>query len=672
MNWFRHKSSQVLLGLAVIMLAASLAYANSFRNSFHFDDFHTITDNPAIRSLDNVGRFFTDTSTFSVRPANRTYRPIVSLSLALDYAFGHGLETTTWFHVSTFFWFLVLLSFLFLLYERILDRTEASAANLWLALGMTAWFGLHPAIAETVNYIIQRGDLYCTLGCVAALAIWARWPERRASGIYLIPLALALLSKPPAAVFPVLLFFYAAYFEFNQSRWKRAAVVTLPSLVITGILMWLQSAMTPKSFAPSALDASAYRLTQPYVWLRYFGELFLPLHLNVDTDLGVFDSFNGRALAGLLFVAVLAIGIWRTSKHKTLYPVAYGLIWFLVTQLPTSLYALSEVENDHRMFFSFVGLILAVVWSGWLLLLKITDTSARKTLRPVLLGCILLALTGYAWGVHVRNTVWHDETSLWKDDAEKSPHNGRGLMIYGLTLMGHGDYAGALDYYQRALVYTPYYSTLEINMAIANGATGNSAEAERHFRRALDLAPNDDQAHSFYARWLTQQGRFQEAITQLKTALALNPDPPMQHDELIQAYERAGDMENARKTAQETLATIPGDRFALAALQAPAGTNSAQHVLSSDVAALINRSLVLNQAGKYMESIAAAREALKIDPRCAEAWNNISADDESLQRWDDAIAAAQKAIALKPDFQLAKNNLAWSVQQKSKATGNTK
>jgi tetratricopeptide (TPR) repeat protein len=78
----------------------------------------------------------------------------------------------------------------------------------------------------------------------------------------------------------------------------------------------------------------------------------------------------------------------------------------------------------------------------------------------------------------------------------------------------------------------------------------------------------------------------------------------------------------------------------------------------------VNDSLVLNQAGRYDESIAAARLALQLDPNMAEAWNNIAANDEALHRWDDAIAAAQKAIALKPDFQLAKNNLVWSISQK--------
>ena len=57
------------------------------------------------------------------------------------------------------------------------------------------------------------------------------------------------------------------------------------------------------------------------------------------------------------------------------------------------------------------------------------------------------------------------------------------------------------------------------------------------------------------------------------------------------------------------------------------------------------------------------REAL-LDPRMAGAWNNIAAAYESMHRWDEAITAAQKAIALDPNFQLAKNNLAWSISQK--------
>jgi len=734
----------------MLLLTICLAYGNSFQNGFHFDDFHTIVDNPAVRSLHNVPRFFTDATTFSVLPANRTYRPIVSTSLALDYALGRGY-VPFWFHLSTFLLFLGLVALLYALYHLLLEKVRPSPANAWLALFAAAWYGLHPAMAETVNYIIQRGDLYCTLGCVAALFLFARYPPLRRTGLYLVPFAFALLSKPPAAVFPALLFLYIVFFEEGPRRFRRASIATLPALAVTALLLWLQSAMTPKSFLPSIVSPWSYRITQPFVWLRYFGALFLPLHLNVDTDLSPFSGLNFQAFAGFVFLAALLTAIWITARHRQLYPIAFGLLWFVVTQLPTSLYPLSEVENDHRMFFSFVGLILAVVWTAALLLRRFTTQRQRVQLRPALIALSIVILAGYAWGTHRRNLVWHDEESLWHDDVVKSPHNGRGLMIYGLTQMSKGNYPVALDYFERALLYTPTYFTLEINLGVVNGAmadagdTARTAEAERHFQRAIALAPQDDTTHAYYGRWLNDHGRAPEAIAQLQTAVALNPQRLFQRDQLIQAYSRSGNLDAARQAAQEAIAIAPTDAVAQQALVPPAAQNAAywidlslaqykqgqfpQSIASArralvlnpnsaeaynnigaayasmlmwddaiqnerealhrsptlqiaknnldwytrqkataspptTAADFLNESLRLNQAGKYDESITAARKVLRLNPQSAEAWNNIAANDEALHRWDDAIAAAQKAVALKPDFQLAKNNLAWSLSQK--------
>ena len=46
------------LETAGIVLACLLCYANSFNGSFHYDDFHSIVENPAIRSLANLPLFF--------------------------------------------------------------------------------------------------------------------------------------------------------------------------------------------------------------------------------------------------------------------------------------------------------------------------------------------------------------------------------------------------------------------------------------------------------------------------------------------------------------------------------------------------------------------------------------------------------------------------------------
>jgi 4-amino-4-deoxy-L-arabinose transferase-like glycosyltransferase len=88
-------------------------------------------------------------------------------------------------------------------------------------------------MAETVNYVIQRGDLYCTLGCVAALFVYARYPSWRRSGAYLVPFAFALLSKPPAVVFPLLLLLHVYFFETPSEstlrRLRSGLIAVIPS-----------------------------------------------------------------------------------------------------------------------------------------------------------------------------------------------------------------------------------------------------------------------------------------------------------------------------------------------------------------------------------------------------------------------------------------------------------
>src|SRR6185437_8158792 len=133
MNFLRTAKGNRRLCLALLLCAVGAAYSNHFQNSFHFDDSHTITDNPSIRSLGNIPRFFTDTTTFSVLPANRTWRPLVSTSLALDYWFAGGLKPLA-FHLSTFFWYLIQIALMFFLFERLFDRALPQPGNWMLAL----------------------------------------------------------------------------------------------------------------------------------------------------------------------------------------------------------------------------------------------------------------------------------------------------------------------------------------------------------------------------------------------------------------------------------------------------------------------------------------------------------------------------------------------------------
>src|SRR5687767_5430597 len=131
------RGRRFLFACAGALLLFAAAYANSLRNAFHFDDAHVVENNLFIRDLANVPRFFADANTFSSTPANTTYRPVVSLTLAIDYAIGRGLDPRP-FHVTQLLLFAAVGALAFLLYRRIAESALAPDATrthpLWFAL----------------------------------------------------------------------------------------------------------------------------------------------------------------------------------------------------------------------------------------------------------------------------------------------------------------------------------------------------------------------------------------------------------------------------------------------------------------------------------------------------------------------------------------------------------
>src|SRR5947209_2380630 len=124
-----------LIACAAAIALIAAAYASSLDNSFHFDDSHVIQSNVYIRSLHNVPLFFEDAHTFSSLPQNSTYRPLVTLSLALDYA--RGALSPRPYHVTQIALLLVTGALLVAFFTPLVGE--------WAALFAAALFCLHTA-----------------------------------------------------------------------------------------------------------------------------------------------------------------------------------------------------------------------------------------------------------------------------------------------------------------------------------------------------------------------------------------------------------------------------------------------------------------------------------------------------------------------------------------------
>ncbi len=649
--------------IGVSLLLVCLAYANHWTNVFHFDDEHTIVQNPNIRSVSSLPRLLTDATAASIYPTHAVYRPVTYVTLAIDYALTGTLDPRA-FHASTFVAFLGMLGAVFIACRRMLDATEPHLHNRWWALFAATVFGVHPVAAETVNYIIQRAELWSALGVVASVAIFAARPDLRRFGLYLIPGMLGILAKTTAGIFPFVILLYHAIVERGPLR-QRLTSFSAALVASAGVTTFV-AVMTYASgtFDPGAPPAAQYRWTQPWVIARYLRDFVLPIDLSIDLGWRPLASpLETRALAGYVTVAAtLTASVWLARRRSTA-PIGFGLAWFLVTLVPVSLFPLAEVTNDHRMFLPFVGLAFASAGLGrWL--------DARRLVPGRVAAAVAAAvLLAAAFGTWQRNQAWASEESVWRDAAVKNPENGRALMNYGVALMDRGAHADALAQFEAAAVISPNYDFLEVNLGIVKGALNRKGEAEAHFKHAIAIAPRTNVGYYYYGNWLATERRDAEAVWYLERAVALNQDDLRARHELMRALTAHRGFARLRDVASETLRRVPNDVVATSALADAERELAGLDAVRASVRASpsperwLDLSLRLYNVGDFTGSIASAREALALRPDYSEAFNNIAAAHNGLGQWNEGIAAAQQALAIRPDFALARNNLAWALAQ---------
>ena len=183
----------------LLLLAVGLAHFNTLGNSFHFDDEHSLTENPHIRDLGNIPAFFVRTDMFSRNVGSDMYRPLVLVSYALNYRVG-GFEVRGYDVVNLLLHVLVT----WLVYGLLVSIGGSGYGGLFAP----ALFGVHPLTAEPVNYISSRSESMAALFALLSFYLYARSSRGRPSLLSLSAFAGALLSKSAAVCLPLALILY--------------------------------------------------------------------------------------------------------------------------------------------------------------------------------------------------------------------------------------------------------------------------------------------------------------------------------------------------------------------------------------------------------------------------------------------------------------------------------
>ena len=318
---------------------------------------------------------------------------------------------------------------------------------------------------------------------------------------------------------------------------------------------------------------------------------------------------------------------------------------------------LAEVANEHRIFFPYVGLSLAVVW--WVALQTSDWLGNRIRWRAAFLRAAwvlaIFVLCGHAFGTYQRNKVWYSGETLWRDVIEKSSANGRALMNYGLTQMSQGKYVQAKRLFERAKIHVPNYAHLQTNLGIVDDKLGDKVSAERHFVRALQLQADFPEGHYYYAHWLVDQGRSRQAIPRLQRAIRLSPSLSHSRKLLMNLYFAQGARAQLSALVKDTLGVLSTEPTALvyAGGEIPFKSETPSSV------SYYNMGFTFTKQERHLDAAVAYRQALKFQPVSADALNNLGWSLGKLGFFPEAIPLLEQALQLRPAFTLAQNNLAW-------------
>jgi tetratricopeptide (TPR) repeat protein len=201
-------------------------------------------------------------------------------------------------------------------------------------------------------------------------------------------------------------------------------------------------------------------------------------------------------------------------------------------------------------------------------------------------------------------------------------------------------------------------------MAILKDAEGQKVEAEKYFKSGVVYgAQSYPNSYFYYARFLNANGRREEAINQLYTALSMasaHMDCRYLLMDLLYADKR---FEELKKVANSTLAIAPADLKAQEYMKLATSGKSQLDVTRETAETnktpenYLNLSLQAYNASDYQGCIDAAKKALELKPDYAPAYNNIGSAYNILKQYKEAKESLLKAVELDPTSQLAKNNL---------------
>lgn len=640
-SWFSSRWA-VWLSATLLIAAGLAAYANSFSGVFVYDDASSISENPSIHRLGAVSAVLSpprDGQTVSGRP-------VLNLSLAIDYALG---GTHVWGYHATnlaihIFNAMLLLGILRHTFQGPVLRARLGNGATGLALAITLLWVLHPLQTESVTYIVQRAEsLAGTFYLLTLYGLIRGSQSSRGIAWYAVAVVacwLGMGTKEIVATAPVMAILYDATFlgaswrEALRRRWGLYVGLFASWGLLAGVVF--STGLLGRTQELGATDPWSYARSQPGVILYYLKLTAWPYPLCLDCEWPVANTLIAILLPSLVVGLLAAATIGGVIAGRTWSLL--GAWFFLILAPSSSIVPCRQLAFEHRMYLPLAAVLAAGVLGIYL---GCQESTRRGSLPGPVRLTGLVSLVGLMAGVlgfltFQRNEVYQSVFSLWQDTVSKSPHSARAHTNLGAALAEKRQFEEALTHYRTAIELRPDTPGVYCNLGNALTNLGRIDEALANYQKAIEVEPSSADPHNNLANLLARRGQFDQAKAHYQRAVEIKPDYAEAHNNLANVLARRGQIDQAIVHYQRALEIKP------------------------DYAeAHNNLGFALITCGKSDQAIDHFEKAVGINPHYALAHYNLANAFSGQGRLAAAIPHWRDAVRLEPGHAAMVNHLAW-------------
>jgi len=540
----------VCLLLAVVTL---LLYNPVNRHPFvNYDDDRYVTENAHVR--DGLTGKTIAWALTSTEQAN--WHPLTWMSHALDVSLFH--LNPAGHHFTSVFLHIVNVCLLYLI---LVWATNRFGASLFVAL----LFALHPINVESVAWVAERKNVLCTMLFFLTLWAYGWYAKKPGWKRYLLVAASfagALAAKPMVITLPFVLLLLD-YWPLSRTHgtseakqsWFRRIVEKIPLFALSAasavVTMYAQQAggavRSTTEFSFGVRLANAVNAYAMYLWNMVWPTRLAPLYPHPG------DSLAGWrvVVAAIVLIAITACA-WKFRTRRYL-PV--GWFFFLGTLVPViGLVQVGEAAMaDRYAYIPLIGIFVMIAFG-------VGDLLERMKAGVVAVGVAVAVMVALCFMTYQQVAYWHSNEELWSHtiavtsnnfvaednlggalilegkEEQAHPHfeaaaliNPRDPMSHsnlGTYDLSHGQVSTAIQHYQAAVESTSDPGLLAqtyANLGAAYRITGQLAEAQENYNKALRLNPNQFNAWLGLGLIAQRQGKTDEAIRNLSRSVELQP-----------------------------------------------------------------------------------------------------------------------------------------------------